>query len=117
MKHVGWAVLLFATVCSAQEPSEFRPAETNVWGAQYPRVDSAGRVEVRIKAPEATKVRVNFWSGPKLDMEKQADGFWAITTPALVPGLHYYTVIGAHRFNASGIEATLAKLRDRYAAR
>ena len=25
-------------------------------------------------------------------MEKQADGFWTVTTPPLVPGLHYYTV-------------------------
>jgi enterochelin esterase family protein len=38
-------------------------------------------------------VKLNFWSGPKLDMAKQADGFWTVTTPALVPGLHYYTVI------------------------
>src|ERR1044071_8325717 len=82
MKHVGWAFLLAATVCSAQ-PSDFRPAATNVWGAQYPRVDGLGRVEVRIKAPEATKVRLNFWSGPKLDMEKQADGSWSVTTPTL----------------------------------
>ncbi len=27
----------------------------------------------------------------------------------------YYTLIGATKFNASGIEATLSKLRDRYA--
>ncbi|HZE24246.1 MAG TPA: alpha/beta hydrolase-fold protein [Blattabacteriaceae bacterium] len=46
-----------------------------------------------MKAPDAAKVRLNFWSGPKLDMEKQADGFWTITTPPLVPGLHYYTLI------------------------
>jgi enterochelin esterase family protein len=26
-------------------------------------------------------------------MEKQQDGFWTITTPPLVPGFHYYTVI------------------------
>jgi enterochelin esterase family protein len=43
-----------------------------------------------VKAPEATKVRVNFWSGPKLDMEKQIDGFWMVTTTPLAPGLHYY---------------------------
>ena len=55
MKHAGWAFLLAATVCSAQEWGDFRPAETNVWGAQYPRVDRTGRVEVRIKAPEATR--------------------------------------------------------------
>ena len=87
------AMVLLAAVCSAQESSEFRPASTNVWGAQYPRVDGQGRVEIRIKAPDATKVRVNFWSGPKLDMVKQPDGFWTVTTPPLVPGMHYYTLI------------------------
>jgi hypothetical protein len=64
MKLAGLAFLLVASVSSAQQTGDFRPAETNVWGAEYPRVDSAGRVEVRIKAPEATKVRLNFWSGP-----------------------------------------------------
>lgn len=29
--------------------------------------------------------------------------------------LKYYTLIGARKFNAAGIEATLTKLRDRYA--
>jgi enterochelin esterase family protein len=50
-------------------------------------------VQIRVKAPDATKVRLNFWSGPKLDMEKQQDGFWTITTPPLVPGFHYYTLV------------------------
>jgi enterochelin esterase-like enzyme len=35
-------------------------------------------------------VKLNFWSGHKVDMEKQQDGFWTVTTPPLVPGLHYY---------------------------
>ena len=43
-----------------------------------------------MKAPDATKVKLNFWSGPKVDMEKQADGFWTVTTTTLVPGFHYY---------------------------
>jgi hypothetical protein len=34
---------------------------------------------------------------------------------ALKNKLKYYTLIGARKFNASGIESTLAKLRDRYA--
>jgi enterochelin esterase family protein len=87
------ALLCVAAICSAQDTADFRPAETNVWGAEYPKVDGTGRVQIRIKAPDATKVRVNFWSGPKADMEKQADGFWTITTPVLVPGLHYYTIV------------------------
>ncbi|MBZ5670139.1 MAG: esterase [Acidobacteriia bacterium] len=93
MKQVGMAMLLFASLCCAQESGDFQPAATNVWGAEYPRVDSAGRVQLRVKAPEAAKVKVNFWSGPKLDMVKQPDGFWTVTTPPLVPGLHYYTLM------------------------
>ena len=90
---IAVAMLALAAVCSAQDTGDFTPAETNVWGAQYPRVDASGRVEVRIKAPDATKARLNFWSGPKIDMEKQPDGFWTVVTPPLVPGLHYYTIV------------------------
>jgi len=94
MKQIGIAViLLFASFCYAQQTGNYQPSETNVWGSEYPRVDDAGRIQIRVKAPDAIKVRVNFWSGPKVDMVKQPDGFWAVTTPPLVPGLHYYTLI------------------------
>src|SRR5580700_5713032 len=91
----GFATLIFlvSSFCWAQESGGFQPASTNVWGADYPRVDSTGRVQIRVKAPDATKVRLNFWSGPKVDMEKQPDGFWTVTTAPLVPGFHYYTLI------------------------
>ena len=96
MKRSGLtlAILLcLAPLTYAQESSDFRPASTNVWDAQYPRVDSKGRVEIRLKAPDAAKVRLNFWSGPKIDMVKQPDGVWSVITEPLVPGLHYYTLI------------------------
>src|SRR5581483_127776 len=93
MKKATILIFLFAGICSAQQANDFQPASTNVWGAEYPRVDSAGRVQIRLKASEATKVRLNFWSGPKVDMEKQFDGFWTVTTALFVPGLHYYTLI------------------------
>lgn len=92
MTRLAILMFLLAGVCYAQAPEDFKPSDTNVWDAQYPRFDSSGRVQVRVKAPDATKVKLNFWSGPKLDMEKQPDGFWTITTPALVPGFHYYTL-------------------------
>ena len=112
---------LAASLAAAQEPSGFRPAETNVWGAEYPRVDGAGRVEIRIKAPEATTVRVNFWSGPKEPMQKQADGLWTITTRPLVPGLHYYTLVidgaevsdpGSHAFFGGGKHASAVEVPE-----
>lgn len=92
MRQIAFVLVFLASVCGAQESGDFRPASTNVWGAEYPRIDSSGRVQVRIKAPEANQVKLNFWSGPKLDMEKQADGVWTVTTPPLVPGLHYYVI-------------------------
>jgi enterochelin esterase family protein len=100
MKILACALVLIAGTCVAQDASQFQPAETNVWGAEYPRIDATGRVLIRIKAPEASKVKLNFWSGPKVDMEKQADGFWTITTTPLVPGLHYYVI------NIDGLDAS-----------
>ncbi|MEO8018830.1 MAG: alpha/beta hydrolase-fold protein [Pseudomonadota bacterium] len=92
LKRAILSIAFMGTVCNAQAPSDFQSASSNVWGAEYPRVDSSGRVQIRIKAPDAVKVKLNFWSGPKVEMEKQADGFWTFTTTALVPGLHYYVV-------------------------
>jgi enterochelin esterase-like enzyme len=92
MKFIGIAILLSVGLCFAQDSSNFQPSSTNVWGAEYPRVDNTGRVEIRIKASDAAKVKLNFWSGPKIDMVKQTDGFWTVTTPPLVPGFHYYTL-------------------------
>jgi enterochelin esterase family protein len=100
MKKLIWIALLAAGACGAQDVATFQPAETNVLNAEYPRVDSTGRVQLRIKAPDANKVKLNFWSGPKVDMEKQADGFWTITTTPLVPGLHYYV------FNVDGADVS-----------
>lgn len=86
-------MLLTVGLSVAQDSGGFQPAATNVWGAAYPRVDSSSRVQFRVKAPDAAKVQVNFWSAAKLDMTKQPDGFWTVTTPPLVPGFHYYTLL------------------------
>jgi enterochelin esterase-like enzyme len=118
MSKLAVALLMLSSVCCAQAPSGFKPASTDVWGAEYPRVDGTGKVEFRIKAPDAAKVQISFWGNPKLDMIKQSDGFWTATTAPLVPGFHYYSVIidgaegndlGSHTFfgggkDASGIE-------------
>ncbi len=51
MKHVGIAIILLASLCCAQGAGGFQPSSTNVWGEEYPRVDNAGRVQIRVKAP------------------------------------------------------------------
>jgi enterochelin esterase family protein len=93
LKLMGIGLLLAASICFAQDADDFKPVTSNVLDAQFPKVDSNSRVQIRFKAPDATKVRVNFWSGPKADMEKQPDGFWTFNTPPMAPGLHYYTII------------------------
>ncbi|HTQ57926.1 MAG TPA: alpha/beta hydrolase-fold protein [Bryobacteraceae bacterium] len=92
MRLIALMTVMIAPFCLAQDSGDFRPATSNVLDAQYPRVDGNSRVQIRFKAPEASKVRVNFWSGPKAEMEKQADGFWTFTTPPMAPGLHYYMI-------------------------
>ena len=121
MRTVGFALLLLSSVCYAQSTNGFEPASTNVWGAPYPRVDASGRAEFRIKAPDATSVKLNFWSNPKMDMVRQPDGFWTATTPALVPGFHYYTLNidgvevsdpGSHSFFGGGKDASAIEIPE-----
>ncbi len=93
MRTIATLMLLSASLGFAQDSSDFKPASSNVLDAQYPKVDSNSRVRIRFKAPDATKVRVNFWSGEKADMEKQPDGFWTFTSKSMAPGLHYYSIV------------------------
>jgi enterochelin esterase family protein len=115
------ALLLLSSFCFAQNPVGFVPASTNVWGSEYPRVDASGKAEFRFKAPDATKVQINFWGNPKIDMVKQPDGFWTATTAPLVPGFHYYTIIidgaevsdpGSHTFFGSGKDASAIEIPE-----
>jgi hypothetical protein len=66
MRSIAIALLLSGTLCLAQESGDFKPASSNVLDAQFPQVDSNSRLQIRLlKAPDATKMRVNFWSGEK----------------------------------------------------
>src|SRR5579863_264089 len=51
-------LLLTPLSCLPQEAENFKPSDTNVWGAEYPRVDTSGKVQIRIKAPNATTVKL-----------------------------------------------------------
>ncbi len=96
---------LAASIGRAQAPEDSKPASTNVSGAQYPRVSSDGRVTFRVKAPDAQKLSIlplsgmpennginGLGKGP-YEMTKDSQGFWTVTTPPAVPGLHYYSVV------------------------
>jgi enterochelin esterase family protein len=122
MKPSILALFLAAAIpCMAQTADTFQPASTNVWGAAYPRVDASGRAQFRIKAPDAAKVQINFWGNPKLDLTKDADGNWNLTTAPLVPGFHYYSVtidgaegndLGSHTFFGGGRDASAIEIPE-----
>src|ERR1035441_9413702 len=57
LKVIRFVMLLAASFCFAQDPGDFKPATSNVLDVQYPKVDSNSRVQIRFKAPEATKVK------------------------------------------------------------
>ena len=94
----------------AQSSSDdFRPAASNIQGAEFPKLAGGSKVSVRLKAPEATKVQVQGGDGfqkEPLDLVKDADGNWNGTIPSASPGFHYYwfTVDGV-RVNDPSSEA------------
>jgi len=98
-------VVLTAATGWAQIQDGPKPATSNVRGAKYPAVYSDGRVTFQVKAPTAQKVQVepgnsmlqnNGYNGlgkAPYDMTRDNDGVWTVTTPPVVPGLHYYWLL------------------------
>lgn len=75
----------------------FQPAETNTPRSRFPRVDpQSRRVQFRVEAPNARRVQVMVGGGggetPRMDLVRQSDGSWSLTTPPIVEGFHYYPV-------------------------
>ena len=77
-------------------PDSCVPASTNVIAAQFPCIYPDRRVALRVKAPDAQKVQAMIGGGgaqtAKMDLTKDADGFWSVTTPPIVEGFHYYFI-------------------------
>jgi enterochelin esterase-like enzyme len=82
---------------SDAKPADGKPSATNVGNAAYPRVHDDSRVTFRLKAPQANKVQVftnyGLGSGGPWDMARGDDGVWTLTSPAVVPGFHYYGLL------------------------
>jgi enterochelin esterase family protein len=98
MRHLLALALVACSITHlvADDPT---PASSNVPRAEYPRVHPDGKVSFRLKAPDAKKVQVQpggadngLGKGP-YDMERGVDGTWTVTTPAAVPGFHYYWLL------------------------
>ena len=85
-----------------QKPSDCVPASTNVIAADDPCIFPDRRVMLRLEAPDAQHVQALIGGGgaqtPMMDMAKQPDGAWTLTTPPIVEGFHYY------HFYVDGVE-------------
>jgi enterochelin esterase-like enzyme len=102
---VVFLLALTASASRGQTPDNSKPAPTNVRNAEYPRVSADGRVTFRVYAPDARKVQIdprmnltenNGYNGlgkAVYDMTRDRDGYWTVTTPPAVAGLHYYYVL------------------------
>ncbi|MCP9199109.1 alpha/beta hydrolase-fold protein [Gramella sp. GC03-9] len=68
---------------------DFESSSVNQQGKEFPKVNSEGRVRVRIEAPEANKVQLDI-GGVKYDLEKSEDGVWIGESAPQDEGFHYY---------------------------
>ena len=96
MKLAGLALLMTASLCWAQESGDFIPSSMNVWGAEYPRVDSTGRVQIRVKAADAAafakKVHVLWLGVGTQEPERMRSGLLKLHTSlqdANIPHIFY----------------------------
>ena len=76
------SAILFATTSWGQVKEDFLPSELNQPGQQYPMVNSQGYARFRIKAPEASSVKVTLGLGGSggTVLTKDAEGVWTGTT-------------------------------------
>ncbi len=84
-----FALLLLATTYSVAQPrgNNRRPNTTS------PEVHADNTVTFRYLAPNATKVTLNGQFGKPLDMTKDADGLWSVTTAPIEPDMYPYEFI------------------------
>lgn len=75
----------------AAAESDWKPSSANLPGQEYPRINSEGRAQFRIKMPHAKHVSVNI--GHPLATTKSDDGVWTITTAPLGIGFHFYQLV------------------------
>lgn len=88
--------ILTCGLCWAQPGTDCRPAPSNSAEAPYPCIHSDLRVTFQVAAPEAHAVGIatnnadnGIGRGP-LEMHRDEQGAWSLTTGPVVPGFHYY---------------------------
>ncbi len=109
----AWSILaigfILCQIASGQSDAGFKPALSNIQGAEFPKISADNSVYVRIKAPDAVKVQVQGGDGlcPKpLDLLKDSTGNWNAVIPKAGPGFHYYWfIIDGVRVNDPGSDS------------
>jgi enterochelin esterase-like enzyme len=98
---IGLSVLMiYSHLLIGQSDSDYKPADSNIMGSEFPKISSDNDVYVRLRAPEALKVQVQGGDGlcPKpLDLVKDTSGNWNAVIPKAGAGFHYYW------FNVDGV--------------
>ena len=96
MKNKFIAILLFMLavqpICIAQSNSkmdDYEPAETNQPGKQFPKVNSEGKIQASISAPDAISVKLDI-GGVKYELVKNEEGIWTGESNPQDEGFHYY---------------------------
>src|SRR5208337_2231981 len=78
---LAFSAMLTAQLCCAQATTsgdDAKPASSNVPGQDYPKIHSDLRVDFRLKAPDAQKVRLHL--DKDYDLERGSNGVWTMTT-------------------------------------
>ena len=86
-------MLFFGSMGMAQNATpvdDWKSATTNQEGKEYPKVNSEGRVKIRVVAPDATSVTCSFRESS--EFVKDDKGVWTGFTRPLDEGFHYYTI-------------------------
>lgn len=101
-----FAVFFMSINVHAQNNDISKPAPSNVRGAVFPRIYADYRVHFKIAGTKAKKVEIQFLTDSKTyPMTQNADSSWSVTTPPLIPGFHYYSVlIDGYAVNDPGSE-------------
>jgi enterochelin esterase-like enzyme len=97
-------LLLFLTVfSSAQDKKPAQPANLPPAPPVSPEVHADGGITFRISAPNAKEVKLDRDGTEPIDMQKDDQGLWSVTTPTLPPDFYEYafTVDGVRTLDAS----------------
>jgi hypothetical protein len=90
-------LLIFLPVLVAETTDRSKPAPSNSYGKEYPRIHSDRRVTFKIKFPDAKSVAVagraadsGMNGNKRWPMTRSDDGTWSVTTDPIRALFKYY---------------------------